>query len=87
MAIYTNPSYNTGMAITPSDTDNIVCPAGLVVTDAIYVGTGGDVVVVQQDDDTYTLVAAISGTILPVRAKRVNQTNTTASDLVALFSV
>lgn len=87
MALFSNASYNTGVAITTSDTDNIVCPSGLVVTDAIYVGAGGDIVVVQQDGNTYTLVGAIAGTIIPVRAKRINQTNTTASNLVALFSV
>lgn len=87
MALFSNASYNKGVAITTSDTDNIVCPAGLPVTDAIWVGTGGDIVVVPQDDDTYTLVGAIAGTIIPVRAKRINQTNTTADNLVALFSV
>ena len=90
MAMLTNPGYNVGVTITPSDTANIVCPAGRVVTDAVYVGTKGatgTIVGVTQNDDTITLVGVVAGTIYPLQVKRINQTTTDASDLVALFSV
>lgn len=87
MAQITNPSYNLGLAITTSDTVSFGCPNGRVVSDAIYVGVTGDIVVVPQNGTAYTLKGAIAGTILPIQAKRINQTNTTATDLVALFSV
>lgn len=87
MAIYSNPSYSMGVAITPSDTANFALVDGRVLCDAIYVGSGGDIVIVTQNDTTYKLVAAISGTIIPVMAKRVNLSATSADDLVALYAV
>lgn len=62
--------------ITPSDTVNF-----LQNTREIWCTTGGDVVVVMPDgtSKTYTLV---NGQRLPVIAKRVNATSTTASGLI-----
>lgn len=81
--------YTYATAITPSDTVNIPIPFELIpaFTAGIYVGVTGDVVVVLQDASTVTFVGALAGTILPVAAVRVNQTNTTATNLIALFSV
>jgi hypothetical protein len=75
-------AYNLGADITKSDTVNI--PQGL--TDAIYVGGAGIVVVVWQNDTTSNFTA-IAGEILPVKAKRVNSTTTTATLMVALYQV
>lgn len=50
----------------------------------IYVGTGGDVVVVEQDNTTVTFKNVNSGTTIgPFYIKRVNSTGTTASDMIA----
>lgn len=50
----------------------------------IYVGTGGDVVVVKQDNTTVTFKNVNSGTTIgPFYIKRVNSTGTTASDMIA----
>lgn len=87
MAMSSNPSYNIGVAITKSDTINFVGPDGRVLCDAIYVGGSGDIVIVMQNDNTYTLIGTIAGTIIPVAAKRVNSGSTSATDLVALYSV
>lgn len=67
-------------AITPSDSTNFEeCRS-------IYVGVGGDVVVVLPGSGgAVTFTAVPSGAILPVRAKRVNSTSTTATNLVALY--
>ncbi len=43
-------------------------------TRAIYVGGAGDIVVVWPDGSTSTHVGVPAGTVLPVRAKRVNST-------------
>lgn len=52
----------------------------------LYIGTGGNAVLVLDDGiTTCTFNNLISGTILPVRCSRVNATNTTASNIVALF--
>jgi hypothetical protein len=82
-----NPDYNFGSAITKSDTVNITCPAGRIVTDAIYVGGTGNIVWVLATGDTVTLDGAVAGTILPIMALRVNSTSTTATNLVGLWSV
>lgn len=52
--------------------------------DALYVGAAGNVVVIRSDGVAVTFVGVPASRILPVRGKRVNQTNTTASSLVAL---
>lgn len=54
-------------------------------TRGIYVGVSGDVVAVNKAGTPVTFKNASSGTILPIRARRVNATSTTATDLVALY--
>ena len=51
--------------------------------EAIWVGTGGIVAVVKQDGQVVNMTAP-SG-LLPVRAIRVNSTNTTAALMQALY--
>ncbi len=56
-----------------------------VVTKAIYVGTGGNIVVRTIDaaaDVTFANVP--TGTVLPVRARAIRATGTTASQIVGL---
>lgn len=55
------------------------------LTDWIYVGSTGDVVVVQQDGTAVTYAGVPTGQFLPVAARRINSTSTTASSLVALY--
>lgn len=72
-------SARAAAAVTPSNSTNF-SPCR-----ALYVGTGGNVVVVFENDAEITFSNVPSGAILPVRAKRVNSTNTTASTIVALY--
>jgi len=77
---------NRGVIIAPSDTVNIVDPARDPLPDAIYVGGAGIVAAVFQDNSVVNFTA-VAGEILPIRIKRVNVTNTTATLMVALFLV
>ncbi|MCD8568181.1 MAG: hypothetical protein LRY50_07500 [Geovibrio sp.] len=67
-------------AITTSNTVDLP-----FIASAIYVGGAGNISILAQDDETpVTFTAVPVGTILPIRAKRVFQTGTTATLLVAL---
>jgi hypothetical protein len=79
--------FNYGAAITKSDATNITMPAGKRLTEGIYIGGAGNLVVVFEDDSTATITGALAGTILPLAVKRVNSTNTTATAMVALFQI
>lgn len=64
-------------AVTPSDSTEVNARG-------LYVGTGGDVALVNTQGTAVTFKNVPTGTILPVFAWKVNSTNTTASNLVAL---
>lgn len=68
------------VSVTPSDSTNLSFDAR-----ALYIGTGGNVVVVFPDNSTVTFSNVPTGSILPVIAKRVNSTSTTATNIVALY--
>ena len=74
-------TYNLWTAVTPSDTTDL--PR---LTDGLWVGTGGNLVAVMQNNTTLTF-AVPSGGWLPIAARRVNSTNTTATGIVALNAV
>lgn len=67
-------------AITPHDSTNFNenCRA-------IYIGGAGNIVVVTKQGNAVTFTGVLAGTILPIRAMRVNSTNTTATSLVGLI--
>ena len=67
-------------AITPSDTVNM--PAGCR---SVYVGGAGNIAALSWDDKLVTFTAVPVGTVLPIQAKRINTTNTTATLLIALY--
>lgn len=67
-------------AITPHNTNDLSS-----VTNGIYVGSSGDIAVLMSDGAAVTFVAAVAGSVLPIRVKRVKATGTTATNLVALW--
>lgn len=68
-------------AITPSDGADLP-----VFAKAIYVGGAGNIVLRAIDDaGNTTLTGVTAGAIIPVRARRVLATGTTATGLVALL--
>ena len=66
-------------AITPHDSTD------MPLTRAIYVGGAGNVVAVTADNAAITFTGVPAGTVLPIRARRVNSTSTTATAMVALY--
>ena len=80
------PPYNVVLPITKSDTVNFPKGVNNGLCDAIYVGTAG-VVVVVLENDTAVPFTCIAGAILPVKAKRVNDTNTVPTLMNALYRV
>jgi hypothetical protein len=68
-------------AITKDDTTDF---SGFL-TRGIYVGGAGDLVAVDKDNNPVTFSSVPAGTILPIRARRVNSTSTTATNMVALY--
>jgi hypothetical protein len=71
----------SAFAITPSDTTNMVS-----MCRGIYVGTAGNIAAIMSDGTgPITFMNCLQGQVLPIIAMRVNNTNTTASNLVALL--
>lgn len=69
-------------AVTPHDSTDITDGP----CDALWVGVGGDVVVVPQNGSAVTFKNVPSGFLLLTKTKRVNATSTTATDIVALYA-
>lgn len=66
--------------VTPHDSTDLAN-----MTRGLYVGGTGNLVAVMEDNTTCLFSAIPAGTILPIRARRVNSTNTTATLIVALY--
>jgi hypothetical protein len=69
-----------GFSVTPSDGSDQP-----QVSRAIWVGGAGNLSVVTRGGDTITFVGVPSGTLIPIRAKRIRSTGTTATSIVALY--
>lgn len=75
----TDPAFD-GFGITPDDGTDLS-----QVTRAVWVGNGGSVIVVLAGGGQVTLANVVGGSILPIQAKRILATGTTASGLVGLY--
>lgn len=75
-----NQNYMQAAAITASDT------VGFAECDAIYIGGAGSAAIVDSTGTATTFPGLLAGTVLPLRACRVNATGLTATNLVALYS-
>jgi hypothetical protein len=67
-------------AVTPSDSAQIS-----PVARALYVGGSGDIKLVTEEGTTVTFQDIVAGSLLPVKATKVFATDTTATNIVALF--
>lgn len=79
-------SASAALAVTAHDTNEVVDANGNTYPRALYVGVGGDVSLILADDSAAVLFKNVAnGQVLDVQAKVVLATNTTATDIVALF--
>jgi len=70
----------TFRAVTPSDTISIKNgPAR-----ALYIGGEGNLVAINENGVAVSFAGLAAGTVLPITTTRVNATNTTATNIVAL---
>jgi len=67
-------------AVTPSNSTDFD-----VLCRALYVGGAGNLVAVMYDGTAVTFTGVPAGTLLPIAARRVNSTSTTATSIVALY--
>lgn len=67
-------------SVTPSDSADLS-----ELPKALYVGIGGALVLRGADGTAVTFTQVVGGTVLPVRARRVQATGTTAGAIVALY--
>lgn len=68
-----------GFTITPSNTVDFT-----TLAKSIWVGVAGNVTLVTSRGTTLTFVGCQAGSIIPVEARRVDVTGTTATSLVAI---
>lgn len=68
------------VSVTPDDTDLLAN-----ISRALWVGEAGNMAVVMADDTEVTFAGIAAGTLLPIRVKRVNDTDTTAASILALY--
>lgn len=64
--------------VTKSDSTIVNC-------DAVYVGGTGNVAVLTAKGTTITFPSVPAGALLPIKCQKIMSTNTTATDMVALF--
>ena len=67
------------VAVTPHDTNDLA-----YVTKAVYIGTGGTISIIAADDTVAVSLTVQDGAVLPIRAKRIRATGTTATDIVGM---
>lgn len=72
-------------SITPSDTENFQYKTQVNRGAVLYVGTGGDLRVLTYSGDDVVFKNVANGSFLPVQVVKVFSTNTTASDIIALW--
>jgi len=75
-----SPVAYDGAAVTPSDSTDLALAAR-----AIYVGGDGSITLDTLAGTTLTFVDCKAGIVLPIAARRVRATGTTATNLVALY--
>ena len=66
------------VAVTPSD-------SSFPVTSGIYLGTSGDLSVVMKNGTEITFKSLAAGVIHPLSVTKVKTTNTTASNIIAVY--
>lgn len=88
MSVQQTQPFNLQQIVQPDDTADLPrFTSDQQLTGALYIGTAGDVVVVTQNNQPQTYKAVPAGTFINVAARRINATNTTATNMLALYVV
>ena len=74
--------FNQWVAVTPSNTVDLPW-----LSHSVWVGGAGNVAAVMQDGVVATFTGVAAGEVLPIMAKRINSSGTTATSLVALREI
>ena len=72
-------------AITPSDSVDLVRNAAGEFPASIYAGVAGNISVVGADGESAVFQNVPAGYPLPIRARRINATGTTATGLIGIY--
>lgn len=72
-------------AITPSDSVNFAAINGKIAEAAIFVGVAGTVTVLSAQGEAVQYTVTNVPYVIPIRARRVNFTGTSASGLVGMY--
>lgn len=80
----TNPS-GSFVAVTPSNSADLVYGGDAVTSRGIFVGGAGNLAVRDLEGNSVTFTGVVAGSVLPIRVARVLSTGTTATNIVALF--
>lgn len=78
-------SVTGSITVTPDDDNDLVFPSGTNRTRGILVGVSGDLNVIMASGTTALLKAVTAGVVHPLSVKRILATDTTATDIVALY--
>lgn len=78
-------SKSGAIAVTPSDTDNLVFPSGTNRTRGLYIGGAGNVKVKMADGTEVIFTAVAVGTLYELAVVRVFATLTTATNIIAVY--
>ena len=79
MGMYNNAPCDNAAVVTPSDT------TALPQIQQIFVGGAGNVAVTTVGGQVLTFTGVLAGTVLPVRCTKIMATNTTATNMVAMW--
>lgn len=74
------PSVSNAATVTPSDSTALAN-----TTSGLYIGGAGDVAVTMSSGSVVTFKAVPVGTVLKISVNKVMATNTTATNIVALY--
>lgn len=89
MPTYLDQGYNA-QTVTPNNTTDLSLSGGTFNNPSstgalLFIGTGGNIQVTMVGGQTVVFRNIAAGTFLPIQVKRVWATNTTASNIIAIF--
>lgn len=74
-------AYKAPAAVTPNDGADLP----RIKTRGVYIGGAGNLAVVTHEGVTLTFTGLLVGTIYPIQVDRIKATNTTATNIIALY--